>query len=40
MFGYRKTLGQFFKGPMFGVEIKVSNWIEQYKGKKFGDGVL
>jgi hypothetical protein len=36
MFGYRKKLGQFFKGPMFGVEIKslvISNRIEQYKGK-------
>jgi hypothetical protein len=22
MFGYRKKLGQFFKGPMFDVEIK------------------
>jgi hypothetical protein len=42
MFGNKKKLGQFFKGPMFGVEIKslvISNWIKQYKGKKFGDGV-
>ncbi len=22
MFGYRENLGQFFKGPMFGMEIK------------------
>ncbi len=48
MFGYREKLGQFCKGPMFGVKIKVwcgnktlviSNWTEQHKEKRFSDGV-